>query len=108
LGVCELQKDKIKTTQRICKAAERAIHEKLADVIILGCTIGFGFYKNLQEKLKIPVIDAALASFEYARFMIELRKNLGWSYSKIYYESPPISEIKKWKLADQYSGMKEL
>lgn len=109
MGVCEFQKDKAETARRIRKAAERAVHEKLAEVIILGCTIEFGFYKELQEELKIPVIDAVLAPLKYAELMVELRKSLGWGHSKIYgYESPPISEIKEWKLSDQYPEMKGL
>jgi allantoin racemase len=69
----------------------------------------FGFYKKLQEDLKIPVIDGVLASLKYAELMIELRKNFGWGHSKIYsYKSPPISEIKEWRLSDQYPGMKGL
>ncbi|GAG18159.1 unnamed protein product, partial [marine sediment metagenome] len=78
-------------------------------VIILGCTMQFGFYKELQEDLKIPVIDGVLASLKYAELMIELRKNFGWGHSKICsYKSPPISEIKEWRLSDQYPGMKGL
>jgi allantoin racemase len=109
LGVNDFQKDKIETMRRIHKAAERAIHEKFAEVIILGCTMEFGFYKELQEELKIPVIDAIVAPIKYAEFMIELRKNFGWGHSKICsYKSPPISEIKEWKLSDQYPEMKGL
>ena len=109
LGVNDFQKDKTETMRRIHKAAERAIHEKFAEVIILGCTMEFGFYKELQEDLKIPVIDAVIAPLKYAEFMVELRKNFGWGHSKICsYKSPPISEIKEWKLSDQYPGMKGL
>jgi len=109
LGVYDFQKDKSETARRIRKAAERAVHEKLAEVIILGCTMEFGFYKKLQEELNIPVIDAILAPLKYAEFMVELRKSFGWGHSKICgYESPPISEIKEWKLSNQYPEMKGL
>jgi allantoin racemase len=109
LGVNDYQKNKTEAMQRIHKVAERAVHEKLAEVIILGCTMQFGFYKKLQEDLKIPVIDGVLASLKYAELMIELRKNFGWGHSKIYsYKSPPISETKEWRLSDQYPGMKGL
>jgi allantoin racemase len=109
LGVNNYQKNKTEIMQRIHKVAERAVNEKLAEVIILGCTMQFGFYKELQEDLKIPVIDTVLAPLKYAELMIELRKNFGWGHSKICsYKSPPISEIKKWKLSDQYPGMKGL
>jgi allantoin racemase len=108
LSVCDLQKDKAETALRIRKAAEKAVSERLADVIILGCTIEFGFHKELQKELGIPVIDAALASLKYAEFMIELHKNPGWSYSHTYYESPSTSEIEKWRLIDQYPELKRL
>jgi len=109
LGVNDYQKNKTEAMRRIHKVAERAVHEKLAEVIILGCTMQFGFYKKLQEDLKIPVIDGVLAPLKYAELMIELRKNFGWGHSKIYsYKSPPISEIKEWRLSDQYPGMKGL
>jgi len=107
LGVNDFQKDKTEVLQRIHKAAERAVHEKLAEVIILGCTMQFGLYKKLQEDLKIPVIDGILAALKYAELMIELRKNFGWGHSKVNsYKTPPISEIKEWRLSDQYPGMK--
>lgn len=109
LEVLDFQNNKTETIRRIQKAAERAIHEKLAEVIILGCTMEFGFYKELQKELKIPVIDAIVAPIKYAEFMIELRNKFGWGHSKICsYKSPPISEIKEWKLCDQYPEMKEL
>ncbi len=109
LRVLDFQKDKKETMRRIHKAVERAIHEKFAEVIILGCTMEFGFYKELQEEFKIPVIDAIVAPIKYAEFMIELRKNFGWGHSKICsYKSPSISEIKEWKLSDQYPEMKGL
>ncbi len=109
LEVNDFQKDKTETTQRIYQAATRAVHEKLAEVIILGCTMQFGFYKELQDELKIPVIDSVIAPLKYAEFMIELRNNFYWGHSKICsYKSPPLSEIKKWNLSDQYPEMKGL
>jgi len=53
------------------------------------------------------VKDAVIAPLKYAEFMIELNKNFGWGHNKICsYESLPIYEIKRWKLSDQYPGMK--
>lgn len=109
LGVNDFQKNKIKTLRLIYKAAEHAVHNKLAEVIILGCTMQFGFYKELQNNLKVPVIDSIIASLKYTEFMVELRKNIGWGHSKVCgYESPSISEIKKWNLLEQYPDMKDL
>ncbi|GAB4118155.1 MAG: aspartate/glutamate racemase family protein [Candidatus Caldatribacteriota bacterium] len=109
LEVNEFQKDKKETLRRIYEAAKQAVHNKLAEVIILGCTMQFGFYEELQKDLKVPVIDSIIAPLKYAEFMVELRRNFGWGHSKICgYESPPISEIKEWKLSDQYPEMRGL
>lgn len=103
LGVHEFHKKPAETARRMRAAAKDAVENDLAEVIIFGCTIQFGFYKQLQEELGIPVIDAVLAPFKYAEFLIELNKRFNWSQSKIYdYESPPKEEIIGWKLTDQY------
>jgi len=103
MGVHDLQKKPTETANRMKAAAKEAIENDLAEVIIFGCTIQFGFYKELQEELGIPVIDAVLAPFKYAEFLIELKKRFNWRQSKIYgYESPPKQEIIDWKLEEQY------
>lgn len=106
LGVHEFHKKPAETARRMRAAAKDAVENDLAEVIILGCTIQFGFYKELQEELGIPVIDAVLAPFKYAEFLIELRERFDWRQSKIYgYEGPPRQEIIDWNLEEQY-GLK--
>jgi len=103
LGVHDFHKDEAETVKRLKAAAKEAVEQDRAEVVILGCTIQFGFYKELQEYLGVPVIDAILAAFKYAEFLIELRKRFGWSHSKAYgYESPPEAEIQAWGLETQY------
>jgi len=103
MGVHDFQKKPAETARRIKAAAKEAVENDLAEVIIFGCTIQFGFYKELQEELGIPVIDAVLAPLKYAEFLIELKKRFNWGTSKIYgYESPPKQEIIDWKLEGQY------
>lgn len=103
LGVHDFQKDTAETERRLLAAAKEAVEKDRAEVIVLGCTIEFGFYKELQENLGVPVIDAVLAPFKYAEFLVELRNKLGWSHSKAYgYQSPPKNEIRDWKLEEQY------
>lgn len=103
LGVLDFQRDKAETERRLKAAAKEAVEKDRAEVIILGCTIEFGFYERLQEELKIPVIDAVLAPLKYAEFLVELKKRLNWGQSKIYgYESPPMEEIAEWKIEEQY------
>jgi len=51
LGVEDFQKNKEETERRLTEAAQRAVEEKLAEVIILGCGLQYGFYQVLQKKL---------------------------------------------------------
>jgi|GEM_PF-6995251 len=93
-----------KTESLLKKKAKEAVEKDGAEVIILGCTIQFGFYKELQEYVGVPVIDAILAPLKYAEFLIELKDKFAWTHSKISgYESPLVEEIKTWKLGDQYN-----
>ena len=104
LGVYDFHKNTRITEKLLKEVAKEAVEKDGAEVIILGCTIQFGFYKELQEYLNVPVIDAVLAPFKYAEFMIELRNKMQWTHSKIGgYETPPISEIKDWNLESQYN-----
>jgi len=103
MGVYDFQKDPAETARRMRAAAKEAVEVDRAEVVILGCTIEFGFYKELQAELGVPVIDAVLAPLKYAEFLIELKKRFGWGHSKVYgYEGPPLDEITGWKLEEQY------
>ena len=103
MGVLELQTDPEETKRRIVQAAEKAIEQDGAEVIILGCTHQFGFYKELQDALRVPVIDVALAAFNYAEFLVDLRNKHGWYFNKKNeYQSPSYEEIKDWKLSDLF------
>ena len=109
LGVKDFQKDKEETERRLTEAAQRAVEEKLAEVIILGCGLQYGFYQVLQKKLGVPVIDVVVSALKHAEMGIELRQRFGWGHSKRYeYESPPTDEIVAWDLADQFPEMKGL
>jgi len=108
LGVYDFQKDPRETERRMRAAARQAVERDGAEVILLGCTIEFGFYRDLQRELGVPVIDAVLAPLKYAEFLIELRERFGWSHSKVYgYQSPPREEIRSWGLEAQY-GISDL
>lgn len=103
MGVPDLQIDIEETKRRIIKAAEKAIEQDGAEVIILGCTHQFGFYQELQGILGVPVIDAALAAFNYAEFLVDLKNKHGWYFNKKNeYLSPPQEEIEAWKLSDLF------
>ena len=94
MGVHDFQKNQAETANRMKAAAKEAVEDDLAEVIILGCTIQFGFFKELQREIEVPVIDAVLGPFKYAEFLIELKNRFSWSQSKVYgYKSPPEKEI---------------
>ena len=104
MGVCEFQSNPQITKNKIIQAARQSI-KKGAEVIILGCTIEYGFYKELQELLHVPVIDVVLASLKYAEMMSDISKNLNWSHSKIgIFEPPAMSEIMDFNLIDNLNG----
>ncbi len=104
LGVNELHVNEQKTFEMMKNKAEEAIVQDGAEVIVLGCTIQFGFYEKLQEYLGVPVIDAVAASFKYAEYLAELKNRFNWVHSKkCCFESPPLSEIKRWNLEEQYN-----
>jgi allantoin racemase len=103
LGVLDFQEDKAKTEKRQIEATREAIEKDGAEVIILGCTAEFGFWKVLQEKFKVPVLDPVITPFKYAEYLVTMKNMFGWTASKIGgYESPPISEIKKWNLGRDF------
>lgn len=103
MGVLDFQKKHEETKRRQYEAAKEAVEKDGAEVIILGCTAEFGFWKYLQEKLRVPVLDAVITPLKYAEYLATLKAKFGWIHSKIGgYESPPMEEIEKWGLQDQY------
>ena len=57
LDVHEFQKDPKKTCDRLVLLAGEAVKKDMAEVIILGCTAQFGFFRELQEAIGVPVTD---------------------------------------------------
>ncbi|MGD8997173.1 MAG: aspartate/glutamate racemase family protein [Anaerolineae bacterium] len=103
LGVLEFHQDEEETARRFKRVAREAVEQDGAEVLVLGCTATYGFYRELQEALGVPVIDSMIAAFKTAEFAAELKNRLGWSHSKIGgYESPPAEEFTRWGLEEQY------
>ncbi len=62
------------------------------------------FWKELQKRLGVPVLDPVITPLKYAEYLVTLRDRFGWSHSKVgSYESPPLREISAWGLGKQYS-----
>jgi allantoin racemase len=97
MTVSEFQKDPACTEERILEEAMKAVKEDGADVIVLGCTIEFGFYKKVQEQVGVPVIDALVAPLRYAELLADMRQRQGWGMSNaLGYEMPDADELNAW------------
>lgn len=110
LPVREMRTDEAETVRRIKDAARRAVDEDSAEVIILGCTMEYGLFREIQRELRVPVIDPVLASFKFAELLVEVKTRYGWGHSKVGgYESPPLEQILEWRLQEEYgvSGLWE-
>lgn len=108
LSVLDFHADEATTLARLTDRAREAVERDGAEVIILGCTMQYGFFRELQECLKVPVIDPVISSFKYAEFLVELRDRFGWMTSKRFsFETPPLKEIREWRLGEQY-GVKDI
>lgn len=94
LGVQDFQVDKDKTYELMRDHAERAVTDDRADVVVLGCTIEFGFCQRLQQELGVPVLDAVLTPVAYAEHLAALASRFGWRHTKtVGYQSPPAGEL---------------
>jgi allantoin racemase len=102
LGVLEFQRDPEETARRMLLEGRKAVEEDGAELIILGCTIEFGFYREMQAQLGVPVIDAVLSPFKLAESLGETAVRLGWTPSRRGgSESPPEAEAAQWGLAPE-------
>ena len=94
MSVDEFQADPEATQQRILAEAERAVRDDRADVVVLGCTIEFGFYREVQDKIGVPVVDAIAAPLRYAEFLAAVGNDHGWRTSRVGgYDSVPGREL---------------
>jgi allantoin racemase len=108
LGVPEFNEDRERTMDLMRKAAYEAVHEDGAEVVILGCTAGRGFYAELQEELGVPVLDPILTPLMFIQYLAEINHRFGWMHSKIGgYATPGREEMERFRLAEQFPGWSE-
>lgn len=108
LGVLDFQVDHQRTIDRMREETERAIKEDKAEVIILGCTMEFGFYTQLQKEFGVPVLDALICGLKHAEYLVGLKQTAGWYFSKAaQYAGPDAAEIRSWNIPADY-GMGDL
>jgi allantoin racemase len=97
LGVNDFQKDHAETERRLIEAGRKAVEEDYAEALILGCTLEVGFYKDVEERLGVPVIDPSIAALKRAEYAAVLRRQCGWKPSRKWScEAPPEEEIARF------------
>ncbi|AZF21720.1 aspartate/glutamate racemase family protein [Pseudomonas sp. R3-52-08] len=99
MGVDEFQRDPALTRRKIIEQAHRAVQEDGAEAVILGCTIEFGFFEQVQREVGVPVIDPVVAAFKVAESMAGMKRRFGWRPSRVgSCEPPPEAEIARFGL----------
>jgi len=106
LGVYDFQADKNRTEEILLDRGKSAVEEDNAEVLILGCTIEFGFHEKMQDALGVPVIDAVLAPFKLAEMFADTAGRFSWHPGRKWgSEEPPLDEIKQWGLFKDMSSV---
>ena len=109
MGVNDFQKDHTTTRARIIEEARRAVQEDHAEAIILGCTIEFGFFEEVQSAVGVPVIDAVVAPFKQAEHLARMKRQFGWVPSRRWScEPPPEEELRKFGLFQKPPALKRI
>lgn len=104
LGVLQFQKDPQLTAGRIREEAKKAVEHDKAEVVLLGCTMEYGFFEELQNEIGVPVIDVMLAGLKHAEYLVGIKQKLNWYTSKVLsYASPPAEEIHEWNIPRDYA-----
>lgn len=97
LGVTEFQADHAETGRRLIEAGRKAVEEDFAEALILGCTMEVGFYREVERRLGVPVIDPSIAALKRAEYAAVLKRQCGWVPSRKWScEAPPEDEIARF------------
>lgn len=78
MGVVEIAAEPERVKQAGINAARRLVEEDGAEVIIMGCSSMAGYSAELEQELKVPVIDPVAVTFK----MVEALAGLGLRHSK--------------------------
>lgn len=89
LGVNDFQKDHGETERRLIEAGRKAVEDDFAEALILGCTMEVGFYKDVEKRLGVPVIDPSIAALKRAEYAAVLKRQCGWVPSRRWSSEPP-------------------
>ena len=104
MGVLEFHANPDLTEKRMRQEIAQAIEKDRAETIVLGCTMQFGFFEQLQKEFPVPIIDSMLAALKYAEFLVEVRDKMNWYTSKISsFATPDRTEINEWHIEEDYN-----
>ena len=92
LGVNDFQRDHAETERRLTEAGRKAVEQDFAEAVILGCTMEIGFYRELEQKLGVPVIDPSVAALKRAEYAAILKQQCGWGPSRKWSSKSPSEE----------------
>ncbi|WP_292965518.1 aspartate/glutamate racemase family protein [Novosphingobium sp. UBA1939] len=90
--VDEFQQDTAATEDAIRRAVREAVEIDKAEAVILGCTIEFGFYAQLQREFGVPIVDAVYACYKATEAAALAKVQFGWKPSRRYSMAPPGEE----------------
>lgn len=97
LGVNDFQKDHEETERRLIEAGRKAVEEDHAEALILGCTMEVGFYRDVEQRLGVPVIDPSIAALKRAEYAAILKRQCGWIPSRKWScEAPSEEELARF------------
>ena len=86
--------DHAETERRLIEAGRKAVEEDYAEALILGCTMEVGFYREVEKRLGVPVIDPSIAALKRAEYGAVLKQQCGWVPSRKWSsESPSEDEM---------------
>jgi len=100
--VAQMQVDPARTKQKIMDAARKAIREDGAEALILGCTMEFGLFREVQKTLGVPVIDPVFAALKECELAAGLKSAYGWKPSRVgSCVAPSEADLKRFRLFDR-------
>ena len=86
------------------KESNKAIEEKGAEVIVLGCTGFAGYAVELQKRLDVPVVDSSIAALKFAELLV----TMDLTHSQLTTPSPHhlgVKPVMKWPpTLGEYTG----
>jgi len=86
LSVADLDAQPERVRSQGISLARQMIEEDGAEVIIMGCAAMAGYADELEEQLKVPVLDPVAVTFKVAEAMVDL----GLRHSKVgLFATPP-------------------